>query len=221
MDTAGLTAVTARIAEAAGRVGRSPDAVKLVVVSKGRSVAEITAVYEAGHRVFGENRADELAAKVPLLPADIEWHFVGSLQRRKVATVWPLIALLHSLDREKLIDAWAREQGTPPALLQVNIAAEPQKHGAAPNDAARLLDMARSSGVRVVGLMVIPPLPGAPEDSRRWFADLEALRAALQPDFPGLVHTSMGMTDDFEVAVEEGATLVRVGRAIFGPSVAG
>lgn len=212
-----LAAVSRRVAAAAERAGRDPAAVTLVAVSKGHTVSSITAAYEAGHRDFGENRAQELADKAPLLPDDIRWHFIGGLQSRKARIVKPHTHLLHSLDRPKLVRAWAADGSCPPALIQVNLAREPQKSGADPDDVGALLVSAAEAGVEVCGLMIIPPAPSSPEDSRGWFVRLSRLAHALRTEHPALVELSMGMTDDFEVAVEEGATLIRVGRAIFGP----
>ncbi len=217
-----LTEVRTRVAAAATRVGRDPAEVTLVAVSKGQPVSTIEAAYAAGHRDFGENRAQELVAKAPGLPSDIRWHFVGSLQTKKAKLVRPSTHLLHSLDRPKLVAAWARgAQSPPPALVQVNLAAEPQKHGVDVTDLPRLLELAGTEGIEVRGLMLIPPVPAAPEDSRPWFARLAELISELRPAHPRLRELSMGMTDDFEVAVEEGATVIRVGRAIFGPRSTG
>lgn len=210
-----LDIVSAAMRSAANRSGRSGDDMTLVAVSKGHSVAAIREAYAWGQRDFGENRAAELAEKAPQLPDDIRWHFIGSLQTRQAKLALPHTYLLHSLDRARLINVWAREESPPPALLQVNIAAEPQKHGAAVGDVRQLLEQAADSGLRCVGLMTIPPLVANAEENRRWFAGLAELRDRLAPDFPELTHLSMGMTDDYEVAIEEGATLIRVGRAIF------
>jgi pyridoxal phosphate enzyme (YggS family) len=205
----GLTAVLRRIADAAGAAGRHPDEVGLVVVGKGRSAAEVLEVYRQGHRDFGENRAQELTEKAPHLPADIRWHFVGPLQRNKVAKVRG--CLLHSLDRERLARAWAGA----PALVQVNIGKEPQKHGVAPDDAAAFVDLCVGIGVDVIGLMAIPPRVAHASQAAPFFAQMRHLRDDIARTHPQVVHLSMGMTDDFEVAVAEGATLVRIGRAIF------
>jgi pyridoxal phosphate enzyme (YggS family) len=219
-----LTAVRRRISAAASRSGRSPDDVTLVAVSKGQPASAIAAAYGAGHRDFGENRAAELAAKAAELPGDIRWHFVGTLQSRKVATVRTPVTLLHSLDRLSLVEAWSKPGSAeptppnppPPVLVQVNVAGEAQKHGVAPADLGPLLAAADAAGLRCRGLMTIPPVPDSPEDSRVWFGRLEALRTEWSATYPGLTELSMGMTDDLEVAVEAGATLVRVGQAIFG-----
>lgn len=213
-----LEAVRQRIAAAAARAGRSPASVRLVVVSKARTVDEIFEAYAAGHRDFGENRAEELTMKAPQLPSDIRWHFVGTLQSRKTSAVRPHTHLLHSMDRMSLARRWALAPGaTPPCLLQVNIGREPQKHGVDPEAVMATLDEMSDAGVVPVGLMAIPPAPDAAEDSRGHFAALAALAEAARRSHPAIAELSMGMTDDFEVAVEEGATLVRVGRAIFGP----
>jgi pyridoxal phosphate enzyme (YggS family) len=217
-----LAAVRRRLAQAASGAGRVPDEITLVAVSKGHGVEAVRAAYDAGQRDFGENRAAELAAKAPLLPGDIRWHFIGTLQRRKVPLARPHTTLLHSLDRPSLVAAWSRGDGpAPPALVQVNLAEEPQKHGVAPGDVPALLASAAAAGITCRGLMLIPPLPEQPEQSRPWFAQLAELRARILPAWPSLTELSMGMTDDFEVAVSEGATLIRVGRAIFGARVAG
>ena len=204
------------VAAAAARAGRALEEITLVAVSKGRLPEAILEAYGRGQRDFGENRAQELAGKAAVLPDDIHWHFIGSLQTRQVKTAAPHTHLLHSLDRVRLIDTWAGIPDRSPALLQVNIAAEPQKHGAAPEEVRSLLEHARSVGVDCVGLMAMPPQVERAEDNRRWFKALADMRRELSTTFPELTHLSMGMTDDYEVAIEEGATLIRVGRAIFG-----
>lgn len=216
MAVDGLTAARRRIAEAAARSGRDAAEVSLLVVSKGRTDDEILDLYEAGHRLFAENRAETLVDRLEgSLPHDIVWHFVGSVQRRKVKQVAPRIELLHSMDREHLEAAWAAQPDRPPVLLQVNLAEEPQKHGYRRDDvldaATRLADL----GVAVRGLMILPPAPQVPEDSRGWFTELAKLGAELRAAYPEAVELSMGMSDDFEVAVECGATIVRLGRTIF------
>ena len=213
-----LAGLRGRIAAAAERSGRDPTSVTLVVVSKARTVGEIEEAYAAGQRDFGENRAEELSRKAPALPDDIRWHFVGTLQRRKVGRVRSDAWLLHSMDRISLARRWnAPDVAVPPCLLQVNIGREEHKHGVDPDDVGRSLDEMAAFGVHPQGLMAIAPAPSHPEDSRPFFAALAGMAGRLRSDYPELVALSMGMTDDFEVAVEEGATLVRVGRAIFGP----
>jgi pyridoxal phosphate enzyme (YggS family) len=215
MVVAGLTEVRRRLTVAADRAGRDPADVTLVAVSKTVGPAEIAEAYEAGHRDFGENRSADLAAKAAVLPDDIVWHFVGSLQSRKAKEVAPYASVVHSVDRESLLRAWSRTEGKARLLLQLNLAHEAQKHGAAADEAGDILEAADSLGLTISGLMLMPPFVENPEDNRRWFRRLHEIRHQLQPDWPALRELSMGMTDDFEVAVEEGATLIRVGRAIF------
>lgn len=209
--------VVSRAASAAERAGRNPDAVTLVAVSKAKPIPDIEAVYEMGHRDFGENRAQEMAEKAARLPDDIRWHFVGGLQANKARLVRPMTHLLHSMDRESLAAAWAKGSGLPPpVLLQVNTGREPQKSGVMPEQARDTLERIVELGLEVRGLMAIPPISDDPQAQRPHFALLRDLRDDLSRDHPGMEELSMGMTDDFEVAVEEGSSIIRVGRAIFG-----
>lgn len=211
-----LDSVRHRISTAAVRAGRSESEITLVIVSKGQSVETINALYQRGERDFGENRAQELAAKVGQLPGDIRWHFVGPLQSNKVRIVRPIVTLLHSMDRPELGPAWIKGPGlAPPALLQVNVGREPQKHGVQPEDAVRDFGELVAIGVDLIGLMAIPPAAESAEATRSDFAVMRSLAALVAANHPGRDALSMGMTDDFEVAIEEGATFVRVGRAIF------
>jgi len=212
-----LNDVKQRVIAAAARSGRDPAEVTLVAVSKTVGPSEIAQAYDAGHRDFGENRSGDLTAKAAVLPGDINWHFVGSLQSRKAKEIAPYASMVHSVDRESLLRAWARTDGTARLLLQLNLAQEAQKHGADAAGASAILEVAASLGLAISGLMLMPPQVEDPEDNRLWFRRLYEIRRQLQPEWPGLVELSMGMTDDFEVAVEEGATLIRVGRAIFEP----
>lgn len=219
MATRGLINVERRIADAAKRSGRGPDDVTLLAVSKGRTDAAVTELYEAGQRVFGENRPQGLSQRLEAdLPDDIEWHFVGNVQRRAIKVIAPSITLLHSLDRMSVADAWIRLEDPPPVLIEVNIGEEPQKHGFAPADVHRVADHLVAGSVPVHGLMIIPPRERIANDARRWFVALRELRDTLVAEHPEAGDLSMGMTDDFEVAVEEGASIVRVGRAIFEPA---
>lgn len=212
-----LASVRARMAAAAARSGRDPEATSLVIVSKERPLEAIMDLYEQGHRDFGENRAAELAEKASRLPGDIRWHFVGHLQSNKARSVRPVAAVLHSLDRASLASAWLKGAGVPPpAYLQVNVGKEPQKSGVDPDGAARLVAEVCRLGIEVVGLMAIAPMVAEPSDARPHFARLRELRDDIAREHPGVTGLSMGMTDDFEVAIEEGATCIRVGRAIFG-----
>jgi len=206
-----------RTASAARRAGRDPSSITVVAVSKSKPVSAIESLYELGHRDFGENRAQEMSEKAGLLPVDIRWHFVGALQSNKARLVRPITYLLHSMDRESLAGAWIKGNGLPPpVLVEVNTGRELQKSGVLPEDATALIDRLTALGLVVRGLMAIPPMAGDPEQQRPHFEALRRLRDGMAGDHPELVELSMGMTDDFEVAVEEGASMIRVGRAIFG-----
>jgi hypothetical protein len=224
-----LAEVRVRVEGAARAAGRSSDSVRLLAVSKKMPPEDVRAALTAGQRAFGENYAQELRDKRAALAADSpspEWHFIGPLQSNKVKYVAGQVALIHSVDSIALLDAidayaTAHGGGTPqPCLVQVNVAGEAQKRGVAPADLPALLDrFAAARAVRCHGLMMIPPLGGAPETSRPYFAALRALRdgeAARRRPHVELRELSMGMSGDVEVAIAEGATLVRVGTAIFG-----
>ena len=210
--------VMSRIESAAKGCGRSAAEITLVAVSKAKGPEDVIAIYEQGHRDFGENRAREMASKAEQLPDDIRWHFVGVLQSNKTTLVRERTHLLHSMDRRSLAKAWLKGPGRPPpVLLQVNVGGEAQKSGVAPEDAEETVEWMRGMGLEVRGLMILPPAPDRPEDSRPHFRAIRELLDRLRADHPGLEELSMGMTDDFEVAIEEGASIIRVGRAIFGP----
>ena len=210
--------VMARVVGATERAGRSIDEITLVAVSKTMSNDDILSVYDRGHRDFGENRTDELAQKAASLPTDIRWHFVGALQSNKVRAVRGVVTLLHSMDRRSLAKAWLKGHGlAPPVLAQVNVGEESQKSGVSPDEVGETLTWMEALGLDVRGLMAIPPIPDRPDDSRVHFATLRRLRDGLVESHPRVIELSMGMTDDFEVAIEEGASIIRVGRAIFGP----
>lgn len=208
--------VMSRVGAAAARAGRDPDRVTVVAVSKERTVEEIMDLYERGHRDFGENRAQELAVKAAALPADIRWHFVGVLQSNKARVVRPIVNLLHSLDRESLALAWLKGHGLPPpVLIQVNIGGEEQKSGVSPSQAADLVARVVELGLEVRGLMTVPPVPENPEASRPLFRAMAELSGSIRGRWPEASLLSMGMSDDFETAIEEGSSMIRVGRAIF------
>jgi pyridoxal phosphate enzyme (YggS family) len=208
--TARLAVVRERIREAAHRGGRPGAAIRLVAVTKGVGVPAVTEALAAGVSELGESRAQELLSKAPALadwtPA---WHFVGRLQRNKVPALAPVVTLWQSVDRPEAGQAIARRAPGARVLVEVNVGGDPKKGGCAPSLAAGLVESLSAAGLAVEGLMTVPPL-GA--DPRPAFAALRELGDRL-----GLVELSMGMSDDFEVAVEEGATMVRVGRALFGP----
>lgn len=208
--------VRRRVEAACERSGRHPDEVLIVAVSKGRPVQAIIELYETGHRDFGENRAGELVEKAARLPDDIRWHFIGHLQSNKARAVRPLTHVLHSLDRDSLAKAWLKGSGSPPpAYLQVNIGREPQKSGVDPGAALETALRFHELGIPLIGVMAILPIVEAPEFARPYFRDLADIRRRIGEELADVTELSMGMTDDFEVAVEEGATAIRVGRAIF------
>ncbi len=222
---ANIERVRARIAAAAERVGRAPEEVTLVAVTKTRTPDEITAAYRAGVRHFGENRVEEAEAKVPLLDlTGTTWHMVGHLQSRKARRAIRLFDIIHSVDSVKLarrLDRLAAEEGkTLPVLIEVNVSGEESKYGFHPGDLDEAVpQIVVLSHLRVEGLMTVAFIATDPEEVRPVFAALRRLRDELRERFPQSEwkHLSMGMTDDFEVAIEEGATMVRIGRAIFGP----
>jgi pyridoxal phosphate enzyme (YggS family) len=217
-----IVTVHERIASAAARVSRRAETVELVAVSKGFPVEVIREAARAPHDLFGESKVQELLAKAPDLPSKVRWHFVGHLQSNKVRKVLPLVEAIHSVDSLALaqdLERIAAEVGRRPDIfLQVNVGEDAAKYGftreSVRRDFEALLSLER---VNVIGLMTIPPLTEKPEENRRHFASLRELRdelaAASGTPLEGL---SMGMSDDYEIAVEEGATVVRVGSAIFG-----
>jgi len=219
--------VRERIAAAAERVGRDPAEITLVAVTKTHPPEVIRAAYEVGQRHFGENRVKEAAGKVGDLPGDITWHMVGHLQSRKAALAVDLFDIVHSVDSVKLarrLDRFCAERGrTMPVLVEVNVSGEASKYGfpIADRDAleAVVAEMLTLPHVRIEGLMTMAPIVADPEEARPMFRALRELRDSLATRFSQVEwrHLSMGMTDDFEVAIEEGATMVRIGRAIFGP----
>jgi pyridoxal phosphate enzyme (YggS family) len=216
---AALDAVRRRIDEACGRCGRDPASVQLVAVSKVFPAERVRELFDAGQRVFGENRVQEGLAKIEAVGPGPEWHLVGSLQRNKVRHAVGAFALIHSVDRLDLaqeIDRRAAAAGLcQPILVQLNLSGEATKSGVAEADLAPLVEaVAALDHVELRGLMTIPPPDADPEASRPFFSRLRLLRDRTPAALPQL---SMGMTHDFEVAIEEGATLIRPGRALFGP----
>jgi len=214
--------VRERIAHAASKDGRSTNDVELVVITKTHPVEKVREAIDAGQTLFGESRVQEARAKIPELPSNVRWHFVGHLQKNKVRHALPLFEMIHSVDSLALaqdMNRIAQEEGLHPRLLlEVNVAGEWSKFGFAPDKLREqmeaLLALPRLS---ILGLMTIPPLAEEAEASREYFVQLREVRDHLQTEFRvDLAHLSMGMTQDFPIAVEEGATLVRVGTAIFG-----
>ncbi|MEW6320695.1 MAG: YggS family pyridoxal phosphate-dependent enzyme [Acidobacteriota bacterium] len=220
-----LAEVRARIADAAGRSGRDPADIRLIAVSKTFPLDAIRAAWDAGQREFGENKVQEGLQKIArAADMKIRWHLLGHLQSNKAKKAATHFACIQAVDRAELVDrleAAASAAGAAPELLvQVDLALEPTKHGAPREALGGIFARARECrAVRVVGLMLLPPFAEDPEDARPWFRRLRDLRDALAADgVPAamLRELSMGMSHDFEVAVEEGATMVRVGTAIFG-----
>ncbi|WP_437952488.1 YggS family pyridoxal phosphate-dependent enzyme [Sorangium sp. So ce296] len=217
-----LEEVRRRIASATARAGRAPGEVRLIAVSKGKPAEAIRAAYAAGQRDFGENYAQELVEKAEAL-ADLDgivWHAIGQLQRNKAKVVARVAQVVHSVDRDELaveLDRRAAALGrTLDVLLEVNVGGEASKGGCAPGDLAPLVAaVARCAHLRPIGLMTIAPFLEDPADVLPFFAQLRALRDA-HGGHEVLPELSMGMSHDFEAAVAEGATLVRVGTAIFG-----
>ena len=220
-----LAGIRERMAAAARSAGRDPSSIRLVAVSKTFPIAAIREAYAAGHRDFGENRVQEALQKIAsATDLEIRWHLLGHLQLNKARKAGPVFAAIHSVDSLELlkrIDAAAVEAGrTAELLLQVDLAGEATKFGASPDEVPRLLDAAVGCrAARVTGLMTLPPLPDSPEDARPWFRRLRDLRdgwlaSGVPPEM--LSELSTGMSGDFEVAIQEGSTMVRVGTAIFG-----
>lgn len=219
-----LDTIRRRIVAAATRAGRAPDSVKLVAVSKTFAADFVRAASAAGQRSFGENKVQEgLAKAATLADLNLDWHLIGHLQSnkaRKAAATFAWIESIDSLDLLKKVDAAAHEAGTRPRILvQVDLAHEETKHGADENAVADLVRAAlEARSVECRGLMTVPPFPDVAEDSRPWFRQLRELRDRLVANgLPAakLTDLSMGMSQDFEVAIEEGATMVRVGTALF------
>jgi PLP dependent protein len=222
---ANCRAVLERIGEAAERSGRDPKEIKLLAASKSQSIDKIRAAVAAGIRLVGENYVQEAEAKRSALDATVEWHMIGHLQRNKVKTALGIFDLIQSLDSVELaraLDKEGKRRGRAVrAFVEVNLAGEEGKSGIARNQVALLLDeIGKLSYIRIEGLMAVPPLADDPEKARPYFRALRELRAELRLLSTANVNVkelSMGMTHDYPVAIEEGATLVRIGTAIFGP----
>jgi PLP dependent protein len=220
-----LGQIRERIADAAGRAGRSPESVRLIAVSKTHPIDAVRAAADAGQRDFGENKVQEALQKIAQSADNrLKWHLIGHLQSnkaRKAAGAAHAIHAIDSVDLLKRVDQSATEAGrTVDVLIQVDLALEDTKFGAPVPEVGTIARAASScTAARLVGLMLLPPLAENPEDARPWFARLRALRDELVESgiaAERLQELSMGMSHDFEVAIEEGATMVRVGTAIFG-----
>lgn len=217
-----LERVKEQIANACARSGRNPDEIALVAVTKTHPAERVREAIEAGQTLFGENKVQEARAKIPDLPSSAHWHFIGHLQKNKIRQALPLFEMMHSVDSLELANAInriAEEEGhRPHVLLEVNVAGEGSKFGFKPEKLREELEQLLAlDRLTIEGLMTIPPLAPEAEASRRFFIALRELRNELQQTAGvQLPHLSMGMTDDFPIAIEEGATFVRVGTAIFG-----
>ncbi len=219
-----LAEVKGEIRAAALAAGRDPDGVRLVAVSKTRPAADVAAAFRAGQIIFGENYVQELRAKAVEAPEGVEWHFIGHLQGNKVRQIAGLVSLIHSVDRLSLAEEISRQWGklarSCDVLVQVNISGEATKSGAASENALQLVrDIARLPNISVKGLMTMPPFFDDPEAARPFFAGLRELASLVEseriPDVE-MRELSMGMSGDFGAAIREGATLVRIGTALFG-----
>jgi hypothetical protein len=217
-----LKRVCEQIADAAAKAGRAVDEIELVAITKTHPAETVREAVEAGHRLFGESRVQEARVKIPELPSNLRWHFVGHLQKNKIRHALHLFELFHGVDSLGLaqeINRIAGEEGMQArALLEINVAEEGSKFGfkteALRAEMESLLGLPRLS---IEGLMCVPPLADEAEASQKHFVKLRELRDSLEQEFNvRLPRLSMGMTNDFPVAVREGATLVRVGTAIFG-----
>lgn len=227
MDLAGsLRSVKERIEKAAARAGRDANDVKLVAVTKGVEPGRIIEAARAGQLIFGENYAQEFRLKKEIIDRtvveNVEWHFIGRLQRNKVKYLIGEAGLIHSLDslsvareiEKRAADAGIRVR----VLIEVDTGGEESKGGVKAEELKGLLEGLREfPSIEVCGLMTMPPYFDEPERARPYFRALREMRDKLRAAYPGLIELSMGMSGDFEAAVEEGATLVRVGSAIFGP----
>ena len=217
-----LQRVREQMAQAAAKAGRPVEEIELVAITKTHPAEKVREAIEAGQTLFGESRVQEARRKIAELPSNVRWHFVGHLQKNKVRHALPLFEIIHSVDSLALaeeINRIAQEEGLHPrVLLEVNVGGEGSKFGFAPEklrtELESLLALPRLS---ILGLMCIPPIAQEVEASRKYFVQLREFRDSLQTEFRvDLAQLSMGMTQDYWIAVEEGATLVRVGTAIFG-----
>lgn len=217
--------VRENIEKACAKAGRDASEVTLIAVSKTKPVELLREAYEAGARDFGENKVQELLDKIPQLPSDIRWHMIGHLQRNKVKYIVDKVCLIHSVDSLRLAEEISREackRGiTVDILIEVNMAGEESKFGSTPQDAGRLVsEIVKLPGIRVKGLMTIAPYVEDAEENRQYFRQLKQLSVDIMAKNTDNSNVgdilSMGMTGDYSVAVEEGATCVRVGTGIFG-----
>lgn len=219
-----LNEVRQKIVQACERAGRNPSEVKLIAVSKTKPVSMIEEAIACGQTVFGENKVQELCDKIPQLPANLEWHLIGHLQRNKVKYIVDKVALIHSVDTVRLAKQISQEAikagVTVQILLEVNVAREESKFGFMEKEVEEAVrEIAAFPNIQIVGLMTIAPFVADPEENRIYFKKLHQLCVDINKkniDNIRMSELSMGMTGDYEVAIEEGATMVRVGTGIFG-----
>ena len=224
MVTENLNQVRENIKAACEAAGRDPKEVTLIAVSKTKPVHMLQEAYDAGARVFGENKVQEITDKYPQLPKDIQWHMIGHLQRNKVKYIIDKAALIHSVDSLRLAETIqeeaAKHQVVMPILVEVNVAMEETKFGTSLAEAMELVEqISHFPNIRIEGLMTIAPFVEDPEENRKYFRALKKLAVDINNKNIDNVHVrilSMGMTNDYMVAIEEGATMVRVGTGIFG-----
>ena len=219
-----LITVEEKIREACARAGRNREDVTLICVTKTKPVEMLEEAYAAGQRNFGENKVQEICLKAPRLPEDIRWHMIGHLQRNKVKQVMDKAVMIHSVDNLRLAETISREavkrNMVMPILIEVNAAGEESKFGIALEETEQLVRQAAAlPGLQIAGLMTIAPYTEDPESNRLYFRQLRELSVDIKSkciDNVTMDHLSMGMTGDYQVAIEEGATLIRVGTGIFG-----
>lgn len=224
-----LQRVEQKIRAACVRTGRSQEEVTLIAVSKTKPVEMLQEVYDAGAREFGENKPQELKEKYSQLPSDIKWHMIGHLQTNKIKYIIERACMIHSIDSFHLAEAVSKEaikrNLVMPVLIEVNIAKEDTKFGIIPEEAEKLIQqISKLPGIQVRGLMTVAPYTDCPEENRHYFADLRKLFVDIKAkniDNVDMRDLSMGMTGDYEIAIEEGATMVRVGTGIFGTRIYG
>ena len=212
-----------RISDACRRSARQPGEVTLVGASKRQSISRLEQAFASGLRCFGENRVQEAASKIPKLPVSIDWQLIGPLQSNKVARAVELFSTVHSIDRLKIARALGKHAAalgrTIHGFLQVNVGQEESKHGFSPDQLLGLDTLDQLLGIEALeisGLMAIPPRAKQPKDARRWFRQLRNLSDEIRSTHPIGNGLSMGMSSDFEIAIEEGATHIRLGSVLFG-----
>lgn len=224
---ANIAKIHGRIDKACQKSGRNPEEVKLIAVSKVKPAEQVEEAFHAGQKLFGESYVQEFRDKQPLVEAPVQWHFIGGLQSNKVKYLRSKVMMIHSVDRlslaEEIDRQWEKIDGAVEILLQVNVGDEASKSGCDPENLESLVrSIAPLSNLRIKGLMCLPPHSDDPEQVRPFFKQLRKLSEQIDRlQLPGveISELSMGMSGDFEVAVEEGATLVRVGTAIFGARI--